>query len=45
MEVKREKIRALAPLEQPRSTEELRVRQLRARDLLRGDLEGPDPSW
>ncbi len=42
MEVKREKIRALAPLEQPRSAEELRVRQLRARDLLRGDLEGAE---
>jgi len=37
--VRREKIRALAPLEQPRSDQELRVRQLRARDLLRGDLE------
>jgi NADH-quinone oxidoreductase subunit B len=42
LEVKRERIRALAPLDQPRSPEELRVRQLRARDLLRGDLEGPD---
>ena len=40
--MRREKIRALAPLEQPRSAEELRVRQLRARDLLRGDLEGED---
>jgi NADH-quinone oxidoreductase subunit B len=40
LEIKREKLRALAPLEQPRSPEELRVRQLRARDLLRGDLEG-----
>ncbi len=40
--MKREKIRALAPLEQPRSAEELRVRQLRARDLLRGDLEGAE---
>jgi NADH-quinone oxidoreductase subunit B len=40
LEVKRERIRALAPLDQPRSPEELRVRQLRARDLLRGDLEG-----
>ncbi len=36
--MRREKIRALAPLEQPRSTEELRVRQLKARDMLRGDL-------
>ena len=42
MEVRREKIRALAPLDQPRSTEELRVRQLRARDLLRGDLSDED---
>ncbi len=42
MEVRRERIRALAPLDQPRSPDELRVRQLRARDLLRGDLEGPD---
>jgi NADH-quinone oxidoreductase subunit B len=42
LEVRREKIRGLAPLDQPRSAEELRVRQLRARDLLRGDLEGED---
>jgi NADH-quinone oxidoreductase subunit B len=42
LEVRREKIRALAPLDQPASREELRVRQLRARDLLRGDLEGPE---
>ncbi len=42
MEVRRERIRALAPLDQPRSPDELRVRQLRARDLLRGDLEGPE---
>ena len=41
MEIKREKLRALSPLEEPRSPTELRVRQLRARDLLRGDLEGP----
>jgi NADH-quinone oxidoreductase subunit B len=40
LEVRREKIRALAPLDQPRSPEELRIRQLRARDLLRGELEG-----
>ncbi len=40
MEIKREKLRALSPLEEPRSPTELRVRQLRARDLLRGDLEG-----
>jgi NADH-quinone oxidoreductase subunit B len=42
LEVRREKLRALAPLEEPPSQSELRVRQLRARDLLRGDLEGPD---
>jgi NADH-quinone oxidoreductase subunit B len=42
LEVERRKIRALAPLEQPRSPEELRARQLRARDMLRGDLEGED---
>jgi NADH-quinone oxidoreductase subunit B len=42
LEVKREKLRGLAPLEQPRSPEVLRVRQLRARDMLRGDLEGVD---
>jgi NADH-quinone oxidoreductase subunit B len=42
LEVRREKLRALAPLEEPRSPSDLRVRQLRARDLLRGDLEGPD---
>ena len=42
MEIERRKIRGLAPLDQPRTPEELRVRQLRARDLLRGDLEGVD---
>jgi NADH-quinone oxidoreductase subunit B len=42
LEVRREKLRAAAPLDQPRMPEELRVRQLRARDLLRGDLEGAD---
>jgi NADH-quinone oxidoreductase subunit B len=42
LEIKRERIRALAPLDQPKSPDELRVRQLRARDLLRGDLEGPE---
>jgi NADH-quinone oxidoreductase subunit B len=30
------------PLEQPRSPEEFRVRQLRARDMLRGDLSDED---
>ena len=42
MEIRREKLRAHDPLDQPRSLDELRVRQLRARDLLRGDLEGPE---
>ena len=42
MEVRREKLRAAAPLDQPRTPAELRVRQLRARDLLRGDLEGAE---
>jgi NADH-quinone oxidoreductase subunit B len=42
LEIRREKLRALAPLEEPSPRENLRVRQLRARDLLRGDLEGPD---
>ena len=42
MEVRREKLRDLSPLDQPKSADELRVRQLRARDLLRGDLEGDD---
>jgi NADH-quinone oxidoreductase subunit B len=35
-------MRALSPLEQPRTPEQLRARQLRARDMLRGDLEGED---
>jgi len=42
LELRREKLRAAAPLEQPRTPEELRIRQVRARDLLRGDLEGAD---
>ena len=42
MEVERRKIRAISPLDQPQSPDELRVRQLRARDMLRGDLEGVD---
>jgi NADH-quinone oxidoreductase subunit B len=40
--VRREKLRALAPVEGPRALDDLRVRQLRARDLLRGDLSGPE---
>src|SRR5262249_53043311 len=42
LEVRREKLRGLAPLEGPRALDDLRVRQLRARDLLRGDLEGEE---
>jgi NADH-quinone oxidoreductase subunit B len=40
LEIERRKIRAHAPLDQPRSPEEFRARQLKARDMLRGDLEG-----
>lgn len=40
--MRREKLRALAPLDQPGSPEELRVRQMRASQLLRGDLEGEE---
>ena len=40
--MKREKLRAHAPLEEPPAPTDLRVRQLRARDLLRGDLEGAE---
>jgi NADH-quinone oxidoreductase subunit B len=40
LEVERRKLREFAPLDQPRSSEELRVRQMRARDLLRDELEG-----
>jgi NADH-quinone oxidoreductase subunit B len=39
--VRREKLRAAAPLDEPRGRDDLRVRQLRARDMLRGDLD-PD---
>jgi NADH-quinone oxidoreductase subunit B len=42
LEIERRKLRGLAPLDQPESPEELRARQLRARDMLRGDLEGED---
>jgi NADH-quinone oxidoreductase subunit B len=38
LEVRREKLRRLAPLAEPGSPDHLRIRQLRARDLLRGDL-------
>jgi NADH-quinone oxidoreductase subunit B len=41
LEVRREKLRALSPIEGPEpAPEDLRVRQMRARDLLRDDLEG-----
>jgi NADH-quinone oxidoreductase subunit B len=39
LDIKREKLRDLSPLAEPGSPEHLRVRQLRARDLLRGDLD------
>jgi NADH-quinone oxidoreductase subunit B len=42
LEVERRKVRGLAPLEQPRSPDELRIRQLRAQEMLRGDIEGED---
>jgi NADH-quinone oxidoreductase subunit B len=42
MEIRREKLSDLAPLDEPGSPENLRVRQLRARDLLRGDLNDAD---
>ncbi len=42
MEIERRKLRNLSPLDQPQSPEDLRARQLRARDMLRGDLEGED---
>jgi NADH-quinone oxidoreductase subunit B len=42
LEVRREKIRAAAPLDTPAAPDDLRIRQLRARDMLRGDLEGLD---
>jgi NADH-quinone oxidoreductase subunit B len=42
LEVERRKLRRHAPLDQPRTPEELRVRQLRSRELLRGELEGED---
>jgi NADH-quinone oxidoreductase subunit B len=42
LDVERTKLRGLSPLDQPRSPEELRIRQLRARDMPRGDLDGAD---
>jgi NADH-quinone oxidoreductase subunit B len=41
MEVKRQKL-AVAPAETDLSQEDFRIRQLRARDMLRGDLEGEE---
>jgi NADH-quinone oxidoreductase subunit B len=43
--VSRRKLRAAAPLSEPpdpEGMERIRARQLRARDMLRGDLEGPE---
>jgi NADH-quinone oxidoreductase subunit B len=42
LEIERQKLRVHSSLEQPGSPEELRARQLKARDMLRGDLEGAD---
>jgi NADH-quinone oxidoreductase subunit B len=42
MDIERTKLRGLSPLDQPRTPEDLRVRQMKARDMLRGDLEGAD---
>jgi len=42
LEVERTSLRGLSPLDQPRSPDELRVRQMKARDMLRGDLQGAD---
>jgi NADH-quinone oxidoreductase subunit B len=39
---RREKIRANLPLDEPDANKALHVRQMRARDLLRGDIEGVD---
>ena len=41
-DVRREKIRSSLPLSEPGANDRLRVRQLRARDLLRGDLQGAE---
>jgi NADH-quinone oxidoreductase subunit B len=42
LEIERRKLRVPAPGEQPRTPDEFRAKQLRARELLRGDLEGRD---
>jgi len=38
LEIKREKVRSALPLDEPPAPSNLRIRQLRARDLLRGEL-------
>jgi len=42
MDIERTKLRGLSPLDQPKTPEDLRVRQMKARDMLRGDLDGAD---
>jgi NADH-quinone oxidoreductase subunit B len=42
LEIERQKLRVHSSLEQPSGPEELRARQLKARDMLRGDLDGKD---
>ena len=42
LEIERRKLGVPAPGEQPKTPEEFRAKQLRARELLRGDLEGRD---
>lgn len=42
MEIERRKLRVPEPLEQPKTPEEFRAKQLRAREMLRGDLVGSD---
>ena len=42
MEVRREKLRRAAPLDEPAATGDLKIRQQRARALLRGELEGEE---
>ncbi len=42
MEIERRQPRVPAPGEQPRTPEEFRAKQLKARELLRGNLEGRD---
>jgi NADH-quinone oxidoreductase subunit B len=44
LEIERRKLRVPAPGEQPRTPDEFRAKQVRARELLRGDLEGRDLS-